>query len=61
MDFGIAGARRYTGGSRSLRDKDKGAMMNPYIAMAILGGFCLLAVSPILISDWRNERRRRRK
>jgi hypothetical protein len=33
-------------------------MMNPYIAMAIIGVFCLLAISPILISDWRNERRK---
>ena len=33
-------------------------MMNPYIAMAIIGLFGLALAAPILISDWRNERRK---
>jgi hypothetical protein len=33
-------------------------MMNPYIGMAIIGGFCLVVLSPILISDWVNRRRK---
>jgi hypothetical protein len=33
-------------------------MMNPYIAMVIIGVFGLLLASPVLISDWRNRRRK---
>jgi len=32
-------------------------MMNPSIAMAIVGMACLVAISPILTSDWRRRRR----
>jgi hypothetical protein len=33
-------------------------MMNPYIAMAIIAGIPLLAITPLLISDWRTRNRR---
>jgi len=33
-------------------------MMNPYIAMAIVGLFGFALAAPILIFDWSNERRK---